>query len=195
MDELMCQSLAHACILAIASEPCLHPGEHLKDRLKPSCSVEEGKVADGAFGTWLARGAELVVLGRYGDSTIVYLPSQDMFYYASPCCLLSASCPDKTALLGQFVVDNDSTPRVLVYDLLRLQGASCGDMPVRERYACLQQLGSHLGSACTLQWVGEVSVLLRELRSGKFVLPHAIKGVMSLSSIPGRITLIREKRE
>ena len=41
----------------------------------------------GALGTWLARGAELVVLGRYGDSTIVYLPSQDMFYYASPCCL------------------------------------------------------------------------------------------------------------
>jgi hypothetical protein len=67
--------------------------------------------------------------------------------------------------LGQFVIDHDSTPRILVYDLVRLRGVSCHDMPPRERYSCLQELSGLLGGMCTLQWVGECRA--REPEQGK----------------------------
>lgn len=172
---------SHACILALASEPCLCPGEHLKDRVQ----IGTDKKKAGDFGTWAAQGAEWVTIGRYGASTVVYLPSQDAYYYASPQAMLAPQCPDKTVFLGQFLVE-DSAPRVLVHDLVRVQGVSFASMPPRERYACLQQLGAHLGPACTVQWAGECKALAEELRTGRFKVPHAVKGILAFTAAPGR---------
>jgi len=185
--ELLTPSLAHACIMATCTDPCLHAGEHLKDRVE-FCVGEGVKLGTTpAFGTWLALGGEFVTLGKYKGNTLVYLPSHDTFYFAAPSVLLSQECPDGTVLLAQFVVDTDSTPRVLVFDVLKLQGVSFRDMPPRERYACLQRLGGCLGPVCTLQWVGECKVLTADLQSGRFKVPHPVKGVMALSLTPGRM--------
>jgi hypothetical protein len=188
--ELLCKTHAHACVLALCSDPCLHPGEHLKDRVQPKMLPSDSKNPNDAFGTWLALGAEWVTISKYGDSTLVYLPSQDSFYYASPSCILSSECPQRTVFLGQFIIDSDSTPRVLVHDLIRLHGSSFADMPARERYACLQQLGASLGPMCTVQWVGECKVLGRELKSGKFKVPHAVRSVIALTSVPGKVKVV-----
>jgi hypothetical protein len=89
------------------------------------------------------------------------------------------------------VIDGDDTPRKLVFDVAKIQGVPCSGMPVRDRYACLQQkLAAHPGPICTLQWVGECKVLAKEMGSGKFKVPHAIRGVMSLQSEPGRVVLL-----
>lgn len=152
-------------------------------------SSGENKLQD-PFGTWVAQGAEWVTIGKYEDNTLVYVVSQDAFYYASPGCILSVGCPPNTVLLGQFVVDGDSTPRVLVNDIARLRGNSFVDMPARERYACLQQLGGCLGPLCTLQWVGDCSVLKAEFKSGKFKVPHTVQSVMALTSVPGKVRII-----
>jgi hypothetical protein len=187
MMELLTPSLAHACIMATCTDPCLHAGEHHKDRVE-FCVSEGVKLGTTpAFGTWLALGGEFVTLGKYKGNTLVYLPSHDTFYFAAPSVLLSQECPDGTVLLAQFVVDTDSTPRVLVFDVLKLQGVSFRDMPPRERYACLQRLGGCLGPVCTLQWVGECKVLTADLQSGRFKVPHPVKGVMALSLTPGRM--------
>ena len=186
MNELATASLSHACILSLCTDPGLHPGRHLKDRLSPRV-VSGCPNGEDAFGTWLASGAEWVTIGRYDDSTLVYVPSQDSFYYASPGCILSDQCPKHTVFLGQFVVDSNSTPRVLVHDLLRMQGTDFKDMPPRERYACLQQLGGCLGPLCTVQWVGDCKVLKGELKSGRFKVPHAVSSVIVLTSAPGRV--------
>jgi hypothetical protein len=189
--ELLCQTHAHACVLALCTDPCLHPGEHLKDRVSPSVNPVEGARKDAdAFGTWLALGAEWVTIAKYDDSTLVYIPSQDAFYYASPACILSQECPRRTVFLGQFVIDNDSTPRVLVHDLVRLHGTSFADMPARERYSCLQQLGDTLGPVCTVQWVGECRVLGKELKSGRFKVPHAVRSVIALTAVPGKVKVV-----
>jgi hypothetical protein len=185
--ELLTPSLAHACIMATCTDPCLHAGEHLKDRVE-FCVSEGVKLGTApAFGTWLALGGEFMTLGKYKGNTLVYLPSHDTFYFAAPSVLLSQECSDGTVLLAQFVVDTDSTPRVLVFDVLKLQGVSFRDMPPRERYACLQRLGGCLGPVCTLQWVGECKVLTADLQSGRFKVPHPVKGVMALSLTPGRM--------
>ena len=77
-----------------------------------------------------------------------------------------------------------------MHDLVRLQGASLADMPPRERYACLQQMGECLGPLCTVQWAGECQVLKGELASGRFRVPHAVRAVVALTSTPGRVRIV-----
>jgi hypothetical protein len=186
--ELLAPSLAHACIIATCTDPCLHSGEHHRDRVN-FCVDEGGEKAaiSSAFGTWRALGGEFVTLGKYKGNTLVFIPSHDTFYFASPAALLSQECPDSTVFLGQFVIDTDSTPRVLVFDVVKLQGVSFINMPPRERYAFLQRFGGCLGPICTLQWAGESKVLVSDLQSGKFKVPHPIKGVMAFTQTPGRM--------
>ena len=191
--ELLTPSLSHACILAICTDPCLHPGDHYRYRLAPNIqNSTTPKQQQDAFGTWLAHGAEIITIGKYSKgSTLVYIPSQDTFYFASPSVVLSPECPEQTIFVGQFVIDGDNTPRVLVFDVAKIQGVLCSGMPVRDRYACLQQkLASHLGPICTLQWVGECRVLAKEMGSGKFKVPHAVRGVMALQSEPGKLMVL-----
>lgn len=192
--ELVGPSLTHACIMAICTDPCLHPGEHYKDRMLFSVADVPGpssqKLSSPAFGTWRALGGEFVSVGKYKGNTLIFIPAHDSFYFASPLALLSQECPDSTVLVGQFVIDKDDTPRVLVFDVAKLQGVSFNDMPPRERYACLQRLAGCLGPVCTLQWVGECQVLKSELQSGRFKVPHAVKGVMALTQTPGRMMMM-----
>lgn len=82
---------------------------------------------------------------------------------------------------------------MLVHDVLRLQGVDFARMPPRERYACLQQLAPHLGPACTLQWAGECDVLVAELRSGKFKVPHGVRAVIALTGIPGKVVEVKQE--
>ena len=188
--ELLTPSLAHACIMATCTDPCLHPGEHHKDRVcfsvDQSATLNKGQ----AFGTWLALGGEFVTIGKYKGNTLVFIPSHDTFYFASPVALLSQECPDNTVLMGQFIVDMDKTPRILIFDVAKMQGVTFNDMPPRERYTCLQRLVGCLGPIYTLQWVGECKVLAADLQSGKFKVPHAVKGVMALTLMPGRLIMI-----
>jgi hypothetical protein len=189
--ELLTPSLSHACILATCTDPCLHPGDHHRFRLG-SHTVKAKQHTPDAFGTWLAQGAELITIGKYSNGvTLVYIPSQDTFYFASPSVILSPECPEQTIFVGQFVIDDDATPRVLIFDVAKVQGVLCAGTPVRDRYTCLQQkLTQHLGPICTLQWVGECRVLARDMGSGKFKVPHTVCGVMALQSEPGRVVLV-----
>jgi len=192
--------MTHACILALCTDPCLHPGSHLRARVRPSVLPAAGPSSSSSvvsFGTWLAAGAEWVTIGRYEDdgATLVYVASQDTFYYASPGCVLSQRCPRHTIFVGQFVLDKaegceTAAPRVLVHDMARLQDANLDQMPPRERYACLQQLAGCLGPLCTVQWAGECGVLRGELASGRFKVPHAVRGVVALTGVPGRVQLM-----
>ena len=181
--ELLTPSLTHACILATCTDPCLHPGEHHKDRLQ--IRLNEPAPRCPTFGTWRALGGEFITIGKYRGNTLVYISSSDTFYFASPAALLSQDCPDSTVLLGQFIIDTDETPRVLLFDVAKLQGVSFNDMPPRERYACLQKLAGCLGAICTIQWVGDCKVLDSQLQSGHFKVPHAVKGILKLTQTPG----------
>ncbi len=128
-----------------------------------------------------------MTIGKYKGNTLVYIPSLDTFFFASPDALLSQECPDSTVLMGQFIVDTDATPRVLLFDVAKLQGVSFNGMPPRERYASLQGLSGCLGKLCTIQWVGECKVLASQLQSGRFKVPHAVKRIMALTQTPGRM--------
>jgi hypothetical protein len=190
--DILKPSLAHACILAACADPCFFPGDHHKDRLRPQFK-ENGPMAPPArttFGTWLASGSEIITIGKYRHGvTLVYIPSRDTFYFAGPSVMLSHECPENSIFIGQFVIDNDQAPRILVFDMLKFRGVACTDLPAQERYACLQKSASSLGPLCTLQWAGDCAALAAEMRVGKFTVPHAVRGVMALGSVPGRIAV------
>ena len=186
--EILKPSLSHACILATCADPCFYPGEHHKDRLRPQLKESTTPPPKNTFGTWLASGSEIITVGKYRHGvTMVYIPSRDVFYFGSPNVMLSQDCPENTIFIGQFVVDNDQTPRLLVFDVLKLRNVSCVDLPAQERYACLQQNSKCFGPLCALQWAGDCAALTREMRAGKFAVPHAVRGVMSLGPVPGRV--------
>jgi hypothetical protein len=54
----------------------------------------------------------------------------------------------------------------------------------------LQQIHGCLGPICTLQWVGDCKVLAEELRTGRFKVPHEVKSVVALSSVPGSVVSV-----
>ena len=188
--EILTPSRAHACILSACADPCFFPGDHQKDRLRPQFKVN-GSMAPPrgtTFGTWLASGSEIVTIGKYQHGvTLVYIPSRDSFYFAGPSVMLSHDCPEGSIFIGQFVVDNDQTPRILIFDLLKFRNVACTDLPAQERYGCLQQNAKNLGPLCTLQWAGDCAALAAEMRAGKFSVPHPIRGVMALGAVPGRM--------
>jgi|GEM_PF-5451531 hypothetical protein len=189
MDLFLTPSPTHACILATCTDPCLHAGKHLQERIHVETLETKAPIAAASFGTWLAARSELLTVCKYHNATLVYIPAQDTFYFASPAALLSAECPDATAALGQFVIDDDGTARVLLFDLVRLRGVPMKDVGAAERYACLQALQHTFGPVCSLQWAGDTEALARELKDGSFVVPHKVKGVMALGRVPGRMTV------
>ena len=131
MSELLAPSLTHACIVNMCTDPCMHSGEHHMDRI--SIVTHGLQKPKHAFGTWLAKGAELITVSKYKGITIIYIPSQDIFYFAAPNAFLSTDCPDKTVMLGQFVIDGDA-PRVLIFDLLKANGVSFSEVRMILRF-------------------------------------------------------------
>ena len=196
MVDILKPSLAHALILSSCAEPCLYPGEHYKDRLRPVVKTESSPTPPrNAFGTWMAAGSELVTIGKYRHGvTMIFIPSRDIFYFAAPNALLSQECPEGSIFIGQFVIDNDS-PRILVFDALKLRNVSCADIPGPERYNELQRAASYFGPLCSVQWAGDLSVLLRDIKSKKFAVPHEIQGVMALGPVPGRVVVFEQTRD
>jgi hypothetical protein len=191
MVDILTPSLAHALILSACAEPCLYPGEHYKDRLRPLIKTDDktSTPPKSSFGTWLAAGAEIMTIGKYRHGvTMIFIPSRDIFYFASPNALLSAECPDGSIFVGQFLIDNDN-PRILIFDTLKLRNVSCAELPAPDRYGELQKMTSYFGPLCSVQWAGDLAILIRDLKSKKFVVPHAIQGVMALGSVPGRMTV------
>ena len=186
--DILKPSLSHALILSACSDPCLFPGEHYKDRLRPQLkTLPDPSPPKASFGTWLAAGSELITIGKYRHGvTMIFIPSRDIFYFASPPVFLSQECPEGSIFIGQFVID-DNNPRILIFDTLKLRGVSCIDIPAQERYAQLQNCTAYFGPLCSLQWAGDLGVLIRDLKAKKFVVPHAIQGVMSFGSVPGRL--------
>ena len=183
--DLLVPTSTHACILAACTDPCFHSGEHQRERIH--IQLSDAKQDAGAFGTWLAAGAEIVTINWFQGLTLVYLPERDTFYFASPSVLLAPDCPEKTVLLGQFVIDD--TPRILLFDIVKLRGVSMKDVPASERYACLQKLEHAFGPLCSLQWAGQCDALAAELQAGRFAVPHKVRGVVALTGHPGRMVL------
>lgn len=165
-------SRVHAFLTAACAEPSYYPGLHLKNRVR--CLRERQGTG---FGTWRTQGP-VITIGKYGRSTLVYVPEIDTFYVAGPGIALSEDFPDKTVVVGQYAVDNEKHPRVLVFDLAYLHGRDVlSDVPGHERYKLLHEhAASHLGSMCALQWAGSLGTLRADVASGKFTVPHVVDG-------------------
>jgi hypothetical protein len=150
-------------LATMCQHACLHIGEHLQ-----YCQKVAMNGALGMAWTWVADEAELVVLVRSENATLVYMCEHDVVYFAKA----GYEFEGVDALIGQFVVDGGNTGRLLVFDVV-------ADGDGRQRYAKLQQL--QCGPMITKQWAGDRGALTKEFLLS---LPHKSSRIMGLTACP-----------
>lgn len=142
-------------------------------RLKLACTGEQPI----GYCTWRPVGSHFVTLIKHNGITLLYCHYNDVVYYTQPCVRLQNTCPDGTAILGQFCEDNvdgQLHPRLLMFDVL-----STSDPCYKSRGVLLRDLVVHLPRPlCALQWSGEAS----SLRSFIGNLPHKVDCLLELGN-------------
>ena len=143
----------------------------------PSTSTQPSR-PDCDLCTWICRpGLFFTLVMMYPNQPSYVIDNQrNIVYTATLPAQLSSRCPEKTAFIGQFVLDKTpdglQEPRLLIFDV------ACLGMPPRERYEKLRSMEQFLPKPlCCVQWAGE-----RQCMSEDFLksLPHDVAGVMWL---------------
>ena len=134
--------------------------------------------------TWVPAESDTVVLIKVQAHTLMYIPKNDMMYYAHPSFALGPMCPEHTVFVSQFVLDDGTTPRLLVFDMASDGRRSLQGIPAADRYRLLHERGAEAlqHPQCIVQWVGELGAL----KDASFLkhLPHKVSTLMSLTSNP-----------
>ena len=142
-------------------------------RLRLSCADR----AATRYCTWRPAGSHFVTLIQHEGITLLYCHANDTVYYTQPCVRLQGTCPDGTAILGQWCedsLDGQAHPRLLMFDVA-CKGSQC----YKSRGAVLRDMAVHLPQPlCTLQWSGECSAL----RGFLGTLPHQVECLLELGS-------------
>lgn len=179
-------------LMTVASKECHVPGPHLCHEATPLSlyPCEHVAVDPDSFFTWRPRNSIFLSLCRDKSlGTVVHLYDTAQSFFASMSCLLPATVPDKSVILGQYVEDEDPQtsslhPRVLLFDVLVLGGQVMNGMPVRKRYELLRNIVPSNGATGALgplsvQWVGEYqcSAVITQRR---MALPHPVESLLVL---------------
>lgn len=180
------QSVRGIMIASVCLEPCLAVcDDHIRQFCRPITKVTEPP--SGHMHTWIPEGSDIVFIVKSSVYTLLYIPSNDMMYYAHPMFALGPQCADHTIFISQFVIDHGNTPRLLVFDMLTDGAESLCGMPASERYGILQKRLSCLQAPqCILQWVGELHAMDHVFLGG---LPHGVKSLLTLTDDPRRVCI------
>ncbi len=103
---------------------------------------------------------------------------RNIVYTATLSAQLSSHCPEKTAFIGQFVLDRTPEgkrePHLLIFDVV------CPGKTPLERYEKLRSMEQFLPKPlCCVQWAGERHCMSKDFLCS---LPHEVAGVMWLGS-------------
>jgi len=130
------------------------------------------------YATWKPADSVFFTLIKTKANTVAFCHATGQPYHAAPQARLADGCPERTAFLCQFCMDNGKVPRLLVFDLVE----SCEDVQARGQH--LRELARFLPQPlCTVQWTGEPEAL--EGFTAK--LPHKVDCIVGLGSDPLRL--------
>ena len=168
---------------SIMLDPCLAACD---DYVLPYCHELASAEMDpsSAMHTWVPSDSQNILLIKVKAHTLMYVPQKDMLYYAHPSFALGPLCPEHTVFISQFVLDDGTTPRLLVFDMASDGRRSLQGIPAADRYRLLQERATDAlqHPQCIVQWVGELGAL----KDASFLkhLPHKVKTLMTLTSDP-----------
>jgi hypothetical protein len=131
------------------------------------------------YATWKPADSVFFTLIKVKSNTVAFCHANGLPYYAAPQARLAEDCPENTAFLCQWCLDDGKIPRLLVFDLLE----DCDDVKARGQH--LRNLARFLPQPlCTIQWAGEVDAL--EGFTAK--LPHKVECIVGLNEDPLKLS-------
>lgn len=162
-------------LASVAGDAYLQVDPHVAGLMRSVEVKPRQKGSPENYATWMPEGSVFFTLIKVKSNTVAYCHATGQPYYAAPLARLGDECPDHTAFLCQFCLDEGKVPRLLVFDLLE----DCED--VRERGQHLRNLAKFLPQPlCTLQWAGEAEAL----EGFTSRLPHKVECVVGLNASP-----------
>jgi len=134
----------------------------------------------GQYTSWIAKGAHWFTIIKHNNQTLVYCHFNQMMFYASPNIQLHPLMPDGHAFLAQTCIDNNTTPRLLILDIIH----PYVEDPQARGHTLRQLTQFFPTTSCHVQWAGDVTSLRKFLANG---LPHPVECIVSLQK-PMQIT-------
>lgn len=117
-------------------------------------------------------------------------------YLASPDVMVSGFMPPRSCVVAQYTEDevsiNDRIPKILIFDMVMLDGGSMLSMSPKERYKILLSSCKikHNHHIFMIQWVGFERAVIEKFQDFKMTIPHEIDSIMRIGDDPLRITRI-----
>ncbi len=171
-------------ISKLCLEPCLWSGDFLKWCVPPTNN------SGGVYSlhTWIPHDALLVYVLKVTGFTLIYVPVQNMLYFANPLFNLSNNCPVNTLFMCHFFEEDnyESSSRLLFFDLLYLNSEAMSTTPM-ERYMKLMSCQEYYqSSVSSLQWCGNENALNKNFIDS---LPHQSYQMIAISDVLGDIKI------
>jgi hypothetical protein len=167
--------------LAEKVTPCIGPfiEEVSRQYEVPSVSVAPTK-PDCDLCTWICEpGLFFTLVMMYPNQPSYIVDNlRNVVYTATLTAQLSSQCPEKTAFIGQFVLDKtpdgNREPHLLVFDVV------CPGLSPTQRYEKLRSMEHFLPKPlCCVQWAGERQCMSKDFLKS---LPHDVAGLVWLGS-------------
>jgi hypothetical protein len=145
--------------------------------------------------TWMPRRrAMFLIFLSENDQTLIGVGGRT--YLAAPEAAVSGFMPPNSCVVAQYTEDDISVdarvPKVLIFDMILLDGGSLRGLDARERYrvllsSCEVRHSRHL---FTLQWVGYERSVISKYHELRTSIPHEVDGIMRLGSDPLHVTRV-----
>lgn len=160
-----------------------HPCTNPRCQSLQACTSECGEVR---MATWLPKHRVPVVI--YTDECRrTYLGIHGRVLFASESMMLGHCMPKRTMVLAHFTedsTDKGKEPRVLVYDIVILQGEAVTHMDPHQRYKMLLPMFKDVKGLVSLQWVGHESSATKSFDWFKQKIPHEVECLVNLGHNP-----------
>ena len=177
MSQVNQESVSRA-IASVAADAYLQVDAHTAPLMRGIQVSPRAKGSREHYATWKPADSVFFTLIKVKGNTVVFCHANGLPYYAAPHARLAEGCPEHTAFLCQWCLDQGKIPRLLVFDMLE----DCGDVVARGQH--LRNHAKFLPQPlCTVQWAGEVDALEGFTQT----LPHKVECIVGLGEDPLRL--------
>lgn len=170
---------------SVCLEPCLWVGDFLD-----WCHPLRFDLVDKKYTlyTWVPKGAKFVYMIKIVGHTLIYVPDQDVIFFAHPSYCISNQCPVNSMFLCQlFRDDNVEFPRLSFVDIMYYNNQKVQKCTT-DRYNLLMQCQQYLSAETMfIQWCGEFNAMTPTFLNS---LPHQTSNFLALSDDVGEVNLI-----
>lgn len=145
--------------------------------------------------TWAPKNKVLFLI-YLNENNQTFIGLDQRIYLARPDLMVSGFMPSRSCVVAQYTEDEVSVheriPKVLIFDMVMLDGKSMLSMSPVDRYKTLLSSCkiNHNQHIFMIQWVGFERAVIEKFQDFKMTIPHEIDSIMRIGDDPLSITRI-----